>query len=86
MITGRGGDQRGEEGVFDDEWRKFIHPVSGLDDLEARQLRLKNLQPAFIRHLVASLGGRSGIQPTKLAEALGCTYNTLMSHLGKENP
>lgn len=86
MITGRGGDRRGGEGVFDDEWRKFIHPVSGLDDLEARQLRLKNLQPAFIRHLVASLGGRSGIQPTKLAEALGCSYNTLMSHLGKENP
>lgn len=66
---------------IDDEWQRFLMPVSSLEDLKARQLILKELQPAFVRYLVASLGGRENIQPTKLAETLGCTYNTLMSCL-----
>lgn len=68
-------------GALDNEWRRFLLPVSSVEELEARQLTLKNLQPAYVRHLVAALGGRKKIQPTKLAEALGCTYNTLTGYL-----
>jgi DNA-binding NtrC family response regulator len=68
-------------GSLDDEWSRFILPVSNMEELEARQLRLKNLQPAFVRNLICALGGSGNVQPTKLAEALGCTYNTLMSHM-----
>ncbi|BCR07042.1 hypothetical protein DESUT3_41110 [Desulfuromonas versatilis] len=73
-----------EEATFDEEWRQFLLPVSSLAEIEARQLKLKALQGAYVRHLVASLGGRTRIQPTKLAETLGCTYNTLMSCLGTQ--
>ncbi len=68
---------------FDEEWAQFLLPVSGLAEIEARQLQLKNLQAAYLRHLVASLGGRSKVQPTKLAEALGCSYNTLIGGLSQ---
>lgn len=67
----------------DDEWQRFMLPVSSMEDLRARQLSLKELQPAFVRHIVSGLGGRANIQPTKLAEILGCSYNTLMSCLPK---
>jgi DNA-binding NtrC family response regulator len=73
---------REEVTAFDEEWGRFLLPVTNLAEVETRRLRLKNLPGAYVRHLVASLGGRSAIQPTKLAEALGCTYNTLMSGLG----
>jgi DNA-binding NtrC family response regulator len=75
-----------QSGAFDDEWRQFLLPVATLEELEMRQLKLRNLQPAFVRHLVAGLGGRDQIQPTKLAEMLGCSYNTLVAALGKESP
>jgi DNA-binding NtrC family response regulator len=68
---------------LDDEWSRFLLPVSSLEELEARQLKLKNLQPAFVRQLISALGGRENVQPTKLAEALGCTYNTLTSYMSK---
>ncbi|KAA0894231.1 sigma 54-interacting transcriptional regulator [Oryzomonas rubra] len=71
----------GESGGTD-EWQRFLPPFSSMEELKERQINLKKLQPAFVRHVVASLGGRAHIQPTKLAEALGCTYNTLMSCLG----
>jgi DNA-binding NtrC family response regulator len=67
--------------VCDSELQHFLLPLSSLEELEKRQLKLKGLQPAFVRHIVAGLGGRENIQPTKLAEALGCSYNTLMNHL-----
>lgn len=67
-----------------DEWQRFLLPVSCLEDLRTRQITLKELQPAYVRHIVASLGGRAKIQPTKLAEALGCTYNTLVGCLAEE--
>ena len=70
--------------AFDSEWRRFLLPVVDVQELEARQLKLKNLQPAFLRNLVASLGGRENIQPTKLAEMLGCSYNTLVGSLAKD--
>ena len=66
---------------FNDDWQRFISPISNLDDLKNHQINLKELQPAFVRHVVTCLGGRDKLQPTKLAEALGCTYNTLMSCL-----
>jgi DNA-binding NtrC family response regulator len=66
---------------IDDEWQRFLLPVSTLEDLKARQIALKELQPAFVRQVVSNLGGRENIQPTKLAEALGCSYNTLISCL-----
>lgn len=65
----------------DDVWQKFLEPVADLDELKARQINLKELQAAYVRHVVASLGGRDNIQPTKLAEVLGCTYNTLVGSL-----
>lgn len=65
----------------DESWQRFLLPVSTMEDLRERGICLKELQPAFVRHVVNSLGGRDNIQPTKLAEALGCTYNTLMSYL-----
>lgn len=65
----------------DDEWQRFILPVTTFEDLKERGISLKELQPAFVRHVVTSLGGRDNIQPTKLAEALGCTYNTFVSCL-----
>ena len=80
-IQGNRNSSGQSEFDIDDEWQRFLLPVSSLYDLKARQLILKDLQPAFVRHLVASLGGREKIQPTKLAETLGCTYNTLMSCL-----
>ncbi|MFZ2949256.1 MAG: hypothetical protein WA003_07195, partial [Desulfuromonadaceae bacterium] len=67
--------------VSTNEWQRFLLPVSSLEDLKSHQIRLKELQPAFVRHIVESLGGSENIQPTKLAEALGCTYNTLKSCL-----
>ncbi len=67
--------------IRDSELLRFLKPVSSLEELEQRQLRLKELQPAFVRHLAASLGAHGKVQPTKLAEALGCSYNTLVSHL-----
>lgn len=67
--------------AFDDEWRQFLLPVSSMADIEERSLKLKKLQGAYVRHLVASLGGRTRVQPTKLAQTLGCTYNTLTSCL-----
>ncbi|MBJ6799658.1 sigma-54-dependent transcriptional regulator [Geomonas propionica] len=67
-----------------DEWQRFLLPVSSLNDLRTRQVSLKELQSAYVRHVVASLGGRAKIQPTKLAEALGCTYNTLVGCLAEE--
>lgn len=72
---------RQSEFDINDEWQRFLLPVTSHEDLKARRIILKELQPAFIRHIVAGLGGREKIQPTKLAEALGCTYNTLMSCL-----
>ena len=75
--------------ILDQELKRLLTPVTCLDDLEQRSLSLKELPGAYIRHIVASLGGRDAIQPTKLAEALGCSYNTLVSHLehttGKKN-
>lgn len=71
-----------EHGI-NDEWQRFLLPFSSLEELKERQISLKKLQPTFVRHVVASLGGRANIQPTKLAEALGCTYNTLMSCLAE---
>ena len=44
------------------------------------------LQAAFVAHVTASLGGSTAIQPTKLAQSLGCSYNTLMSCLRRSNP
>lgn len=79
-ATGRIGTS---SSVVGNEWRRFLLPISSLDELKTRQINLKELQPAFVRHVVASLGGRHNIQPTKLAEALGCTYNTLMSCIGQ---
>lgn len=73
---------RGEDYAVADEWQRFLLPFSSMEELKERRICLKGLQPAFVRHVVASLGGRTKIQPTKLAEALGCTYNTLMSCLG----
>jgi DNA-binding NtrC family response regulator len=70
--------------AFESEWRQFLLPVVDMQELEARQLKLRNLQPAFLRHLVASLGGREKVKPTKLAEMLGCSYNTLVSSLAKD--
>ncbi|MBW4055910.1 MAG: sigma-54-dependent Fis family transcriptional regulator [Proteobacteria bacterium] len=67
--------------VCDSELQHFLLPLSSQEELENRQLKLKELQPAFVRHIVASLGGRENIQSTKLAEALGCSYNTLMGYL-----
>jgi DNA-binding NtrC family response regulator len=67
--------------VSDAGLQNFLRPLASQEELEKRQLKLKDLQPAYIRHIVASLGGRDTIQPTKLAEALGCSYNTLMSNL-----
>jgi len=67
--------------VRDNELQHFLLPLASQEELDSRHLKLKELQPAFVRHIVASLGGRDNIQPTKLAEALGCSYNTLMSHL-----
>ena len=64
-----------------DEWQRFQLPVASLEDLKQLGITLKELQPAFVQHIVASLGGRDAIQPTKLAETLGCSYNTLMSCL-----
>jgi len=71
------------QSAFDsnDEWQRFLLPISSLDDLKARQINVRDLQPAFVRHVVACLGGNDAIQPTKLAEALGCTYNTLKGYL-----
>jgi len=67
--------------LFDADWGRFIQPVTSLAEVEALDLRIKELQGAFVRNLVANLGGRDAIQTTKLAEVLGCSYNTLMSHL-----
>lgn len=67
-----------------DEWQRFLLPVSCMEDLKTRQVTLKELQPAYVRHVVASLGGRTKIKPTKVAEALGCTYNTLVGYLAEE--
>ena len=64
-----------------DEWQRFQLPVATMEDLKQLGITLKELQPAFVQHIVASLGGRDAIQPTKLAETLGCSYNTLMSCL-----
>ena len=67
--------------VSDSQLQHFLLPLSSQEELESRHLKLKDLQSAFVRHVVAGLGGRENIQPTKLAEALGCSYNTLMSYL-----
>ena len=77
------GTGQGED-AFDSQWREFLHPVATLQEIELRGLKLKNLQPAYLRHLVAGLGGRESIQPTKLAEMLGCSYNTLVAALAKD--
>ena len=66
------------------EWGRFLSPIRDMEDILARNLILKELQPTFVRHLVSSLGGWNQIKPTKLAEALGCSYNTLMSY--RESP
>jgi DNA-binding NtrC family response regulator len=66
---------------IDDEWQRFLLPVASMDDLKRLGITLKELQPAFVQHIVTSLGGRDAIQPTKLAESLGCSYNTLMACL-----
>jgi DNA-binding NtrC family response regulator len=70
-----GGDANGSG-----EWGRFVKPICAIEEIQARNLRLKELQPSFVRHLVSSLGGWDRIKPTKLAEALGCSYNTLMSY------
>ena len=80
LLDGTG---QGED-AFDSQWREFLHPVATLQEIELRGLKLKNLQPAYLRHLVAGLGGRESIQPTKLAEMLGCSYNTLVAALAKD--
>jgi transcriptional regulator with PAS, ATPase and Fis domain len=67
--------------VCSNELQRFLLPFSDQAELETRRLNLRELQSVFVRHVVASLGGRENIQPTKLAEALGCSYNTLISHL-----
>ncbi|MRR06940.1 MAG: hypothetical protein EG828_08335 [Deltaproteobacteria bacterium] len=68
---------------YDEEWKRFLLPVTSMEILERRQLKLKNLQSAFVRNLIASLGGRENVQTTKLAEILGCSYNTLVSYIAK---
>lgn len=73
--------KRGER-IYDEEWERFLLPATNLAEIEERGLKLRNLQSAYIRHLVEALGGRQKLQPTKLAEALGCTYNTLVAGLG----
>jgi len=70
--------------VYDCQLQRFLLPLSSQEELENRNLKLKELQPAFVRHIVTCLGGREHIQPTKLAEALGCSYNTLMSCLKQQ--
>lgn len=70
--------------VSDDGWQRFLQPVGSLDEIISRNMTLKELQPAFVQHVVNALGGRDAIQPTKLAEALGCSYNTLMSCLNRK--
>lgn len=67
--------------VRDKGLQGFLLPFSSQEELENRKLKLKELQPAFVRHVVACLGGLDKIQPTKLAEALGCSYNTLTGYL-----
>lgn len=67
--------------ISKDEWQRFLMPISCLEDLKERRINLKELQPTYVRHVVDCLGGRENIQPTKLAEALGCTYNTLIGCL-----
>lgn len=67
--------------ISDDEWQRFLSPISSLEELNKLRINLKELQPAFVRHVVDCLGGRENIQPTKLAESLGCTYNTLIGYL-----
>jgi DNA-binding NtrC family response regulator len=69
------------------EWQRYTEPLTNLDEIEQRGLQLAELPGTFLRNLVDGLGGRQAIQPTKLAKALGCTYNTLVAHLdaGKED-
>jgi len=67
--------------IYDADWGRFLQPVTSMAEVEALDLRIKELQGAFVRNLIASLGGRDAVQTTKLAEVLGCSYNTLMSHL-----
>lgn len=73
--------KNGSIGKVTDDWQRFQLPVRSIEDLKQLDISLKELQPAFIQHIVASLGGRDAIQSTKLAETLGCSYNTLMSCL-----
>ena len=73
-LRSAGGDLNGSG-----EWGRFVRPIGSMEEIKAGNLILKELQPAFVRHLVSSLGGWDRIKPTKLAEALGCSYNTLMS-------
>lgn len=70
-----GGDENGSG-----EWDRFVKPIGAMEEIQGRNVILKELQPAFVRHLVSCLGGWGRIKPTKLAEALGCSYNTLMSY------
>ena len=74
----------GPGNLADEGWQRFLQPVNSLEEINSRSLTLKELQPAFVQHIVTSLGGRESIQPTKLAEALGCSYNTLMSCLQRK--
>lgn len=67
--------------IMNTELQHFLTSIFSMEELEQCNLKLKELPAAFVRHIVASLGGREQIQPTKLAEALGCSYNTLMNHL-----
>ncbi len=67
--------------VRDEELRRFLLPAARIEEIAERGLTLKNLNAAYLRHLVATLGGKERIRPTKLAEALGCSYNTLVAHL-----
>jgi len=67
--------------VHDQEWQDFTLPVRDVGELASRSLNIKNLQAAYVRNLVASLGGPERIQPTKLAKILGCSYNALKHYL-----
>ena len=67
----------------ENDWNNFLLPVTSLTDLTERGLKLSNLPSAYLNHLASQFGGKDAIQPTKLAQALDCSYNTLMNHLKK---
>lgn len=67
---------------IDEEWKQFIQPVTNLDSIKNLKIKLNQLQAAYLRNLIANLGGREKVSLTKLAATLDCSYNTLRKHLG----